>query len=111
MPTTTSHWDPADDPQHDIGPWHESPSSSRVSRYRFDYAAQALQVQWTNNKNAGYIYEGVTRDVFQNFSRAVSKGMAVNRVLNSFPYRPIDQEELDAPSNPNRKQLQSRVRS
>ena len=98
-----------DDTEHDLGPWIESPSSSRVSRYRFDYAEGALQVQWANGKNHGYIYRGMDRSTYQRFARAVSKGQMINRVLNGYPYEMMSVDEVNAPSNPNRNALSSRV--
>ena len=98
-----------DDTSHDLGPWIESPSSTRVSRYRYDYAEGSLQVQWTNGKNDGYVYRGLDRSTYQRFARAVSKGQMINRVLNGFPYERMTPEEVTAPSNPNRQALSSRV--
>ena len=106
---TGSPYQPSDDKNHDIGPWAESPQSSRVSRYRYDYATQQLQVQWTNGKNHGYVYEAVDRDGYQRFARAASKGKFVNRILNGHPYRLMTVDEVNVPSNPSRRALTSRV--
>lgn len=106
---STSPYEPEDFQRFDIGPWVESPSSSRVSRYRYDFANQALQVQWTNQKNHGYVYGPMDYEGYRAFARAVSKGKYVNRVLNGYPYRLMDPDEVDAPSNPRRQALTSRV--
>lgn len=94
---------------HDLSPWVETPNSSRVSRYRYDYATREIQVQWRNNKNDGYIYSGIDYETYRSFARAISKGKQINRSLNGFEYRPIEPEELNAPSNTRRRGLASRV--
>lgn len=99
----------SDDPVHDLGPWIEAPSSSRVRAYRFDYGTNEIQVTWRNNKNPGYVYRGTDRHLYIRFARAVSKGKMINRVLDGFFYEPISPSELNAPSNPNRQALSSRV--
>ena len=88
--------------QHDLTPWSETPQSSRVSRYRYDHQNAAIQVQWRNNKNHGYIYLEVPEEGYLMFVRAASKGKHINRALNNFDYRLMSPEELDAPSNDNR---------
>lgn len=95
--------------QHDLSPWTETPNSSRVSRYRYDYLNDAIQCQWRNQKNHGYIYLEVPYEGFRSFARAASKGRHINSTLNSYEYRLMSPEELDAPSNDNRG-LTSRVR-
>ena len=94
----------------DLSPWVECPSSSRVSRYRYDFANRALQVQWRNNKNQGYVYP-MEYDGYRSFSRIASKGRYINSPLNGVAYRPMDESEYSAPSNPNRNSLTSRVKS
>lgn len=94
----------------DLSPWVETPGSTRVSRFRYDHASRALQVQWTNNKNDGYVYDEIPYEVYRSFARATSKGRYINAVLNSFPYAPGNPEQIDAPSNPARRGLHSRVR-
>jgi hypothetical protein len=94
---------------HDLTPWVETPSSTRVSRYRYDFATREIQVQWRNNKNDGYIYRGADYETYRSFARAVSKGKQINRDLNGLEYAPIDPEELNAPSNTRYKGLSSRV--
>jgi hypothetical protein len=96
---------------HDLGPWAETPSSSRISRYRYDYAQRQIQVQWRNNKNSGYVYDDVPYEIFRNFARAVSKGKAINRSLNNFSYGAMQNQEYDLPSNIKRTAIYSRVRS
>lgn len=94
---------------HDLGPWQETPNSSRVSRLRYDYLNRAIQVQWRNNKNHGYIYEDVPYEGFRGFARVVSKGRYINSTLNGYSYRPMTVDEVDAPSN-DRRGLVSRAR-
>ena len=89
--------------QHDMGPWAETPASSRVSRYRYDYQNRAVQVQWRNNKNNGYTYLDVPYEAYRSFARAASKGKHINASLNLFDYRLATPEELDAPSNDQRR--------
>jgi len=95
---------------HDLGPWAETPASTRVKRYRYDYAQRQIQVQWRNNKNQGYIYEDVPYEAFRNFARAVSKGKAINRSLNSFSYGVMQGQEYEIESNAKRTAIYSRVR-
>lgn len=96
--------------QHDLGPWAETPVSSRVSRYRYDYMNRALQVQWRNNKNHGYIYLDVPYEGYRSFARVASKGKFVNSSLNLYDYRLMTTDEVEAPSNERRSTLSSRVR-
>jgi KTSC domain len=99
-----------DEGRYDLGPWTETPASSRVSRYRYDYANRSMQVQWRNNKNHGYVYEDVPYKAYVAFARAVSKGKRINTHLNSFRYGIADADDIQAPSNPRRSGLQSRAR-
>lgn len=94
----------------DLGPWVETPNSSRVSRYRFDYHNRATQVQWANQKNHGYIYEQMDYEDFRGFVRAMSKGQRINSHLDQFPYRVMTPDEVDAPSNMMRYGPTSRAR-
>jgi hypothetical protein len=95
---------------HDLGPWIETPSSTRVSRFRYDHLQRQLQVQWTNNKNHGYIYENVDYEGYRAFGRVASKGRHVNSTLNNYSYRPMMGEE-ELPSNEKRRGINSRVRT
>jgi KTSC domain len=97
--------------QHDLGPWTETPSSSRVSRYRYDYLNRALQVQWRNNKNHGYIYLDMPYEGYRAFARAASKGRHVNSTLNLYEYRLMSVDEVDAPSNDDRTGPMARARA
>lgn len=36
----------------DFGPWIETPNSTRVAKYRYDYLNDTMQVMWKNNKRA-----------------------------------------------------------
>jgi hypothetical protein len=96
--------------QHDLSPWAETPQSTRVSRYRYDHLNKALQVQWRNNKNRGYIYLEVPYETYRNFARVVSKGRRINTDLNDYDYRVMTVDEVDAPSNISRG-LTSRTRA
>ena len=86
----------------DLSPWAETPSSSRVSRYRYDYTNRTIQVQWRNNLNHGYLYQDVPYEDYRSFARVVSKGRYVNSTLNGYPYRLMTVDEVSAPSNEDR---------
>ena len=96
---------------HDLGPWVETPASSRVSRFRFDHLQRQLQVQWRNNKGDGYLYENIDYEGYRSFARVVSKGKHINAVLNGHTYRPMTPSEYDAPSNEGRRGIGSRLRT
>ena len=100
----------------DFGPWIETPNSTRVSKYRYDYLNDSMQVMWANNKRAqsgpssptavpGTVYgesangTPISYDMFRGFARAVSKGKSVNTMLNGWGYRGMSVDERDAPSN------------
>ena len=95
---------------HDLGPWIETPQSSRVSRFRFDHLQRQLQVQWTNGIGPGHIYENVDYEGYRSFARVVSKGRHVNSTLNGKVYRAMKGEE-DLPSNEKRQGIGSRLRT
>jgi hypothetical protein len=99
---TYVHDEAYNDDQHDLTPWAETPKSSRVSRYRYDYQNNAIQVQWRNNKNHGYIYLEVPPEGYLAFVRAASKGKHINFPLNSYDYRLMTPDEVSAPSNSQR---------
>lgn len=101
---------PVHDKDPDISPWINAPSSSRVSRYRYDHANGTIEVQWTNHKNHGYIYADADYETYRSFARAVSKGKRVNTHLNHLPYRLMDVTEVGVAPNPSRQGLTSRVR-
>lgn len=96
--------------QHDLGPWVETPKSSRVSSFRYDYLNRALQVTWRNNTNHGYIYLEVPYEAYRSMARAASKGRFVNSSLNGYGYRLMTPDEVQAVSNSARSGLTSRVR-
>lgn len=96
---------------HDLGPWIETSSSSRVKAFRFDHLQRQLQVTWRNNKNEGYLYEGVDYEGYRAFARVASKGKYINRILNGYTYRPMNSTEYEAPSNERRKGVGSRLRT
>jgi hypothetical protein len=88
-----------DEDQHDCGPWIPV-NSSRVRAIRYDYQNRAVQVLWVGRGDSrGYIYLDVPYERFRSFVRAASKGRYINSAMNSFDYRPMTPDELDAPSN------------
>lgn len=97
--------------EHDLGPWIETPQSSRVAAFRYDYLNQAVQVTWKAKKagDAGrpYIYFGVPYETFRGMVRAVSKGKYIARLGNN--YQPMEGEE-DYASNGARSAPTSRRR-
>jgi hypothetical protein len=94
-----------DQDQHDCGPWIEV-TSSRVAAIRYDYMNQAVQVLWVGRSTSmGYIYLDVPYERFRAFVRARSKGKYINSAMNSYDYRPMTPEELDAPSDERRSRL------
>jgi hypothetical protein len=95
---------------HDLGPWIETPSSTRVSRFRFDHLQRELQVQWTNGRNAGCVYHNVDYEGYRAFARVVSKGQHINSVLNGHGFDYMTGEE-NLPSNEKRKGIGSRLRT
>lgn len=91
-----------DDP-HECSPWVETPSSSRVRRFRFDFATSNVHVVWANSRGAvGHVYENVPSEIYRAFTRSSSPGGAVNSMLNGFHHRPITPEELNLPSSTRR---------
>lgn len=94
---------------HDFGPWAETPSSSRVESYRYNYATGDTQVKWRNGKTP-YEYNNMDYEAFRRFARAASKGKYINSTLNGFPYGPITDDDVSLPSNPKRRGISSRVR-
>lgn len=96
---------------HDLGPWIETPSSSRVSRFRFDHLQRQLQVDWRNNKSPVYIYEDVDYEGYRAFARVASKGKHINAVLNGYAYHPVRNDEDMLPSNEKRRGVSSRLRT
>lgn len=100
---------PPDVKRSDLGPWVDTPSSSRLARYRYDYDNRAIHVQWANGKGVGTVYDGVDYEGLRMFARAASKGQKVNTMLNNYPYHPMSQQEASAPSNTQRAGLWSRT--
>jgi hypothetical protein len=80
-----------------------------VRAYRYDYLNREIQVTWRNQNNPGYAYEDRSYEDFRAFVRIASKGKYINRVLN-FGYRRLTQDEVDLPSNPERRGATSRAR-
>ena len=99
----TPNDEPYESDEQDLGPWLETPQSTRVSRFRYDFGKSAIQVQWRNNKNHGYIYEDASFDVYQAMAITASKGRYVNSPLNGLPYRVMTADEVSASSNLSRK--------
>jgi len=97
------HDEAYDEEQHDCGPW-VGVNSSRVRSIRYDYQNQAVQVHWVGRPDSrGYVYQDVPEDIFNAFIRSNSKGKFVNSTMNGFDYRPMTVDELDAPSNDERR--------
>jgi hypothetical protein len=95
----------------DLSPWLETPSSSRVARMRYDHGNSAVQVQWTNGKNRGYVYGNFPYEQYRSFARAASRGKHVNYPINGrHPYRLMTGEEAGLPSNNRRRGIRSKVR-
>jgi hypothetical protein len=88
--------------QHDCGPWI-GVNSTRIDSIRYDYQNRAVQVTWANKpRERGYVYLDVPYERFRSFIRAASKGKYVNRAMNSYEYRQMTPDELDAPTNDKR---------
>jgi hypothetical protein len=94
---------------HDLGPWVETPKSTRVAAFRYDYHNSAVQVTWRNG-GPSYIYLEVPYEGFRSFVRAASKGKHINAALDNFGYRRMTPEEEHAPSNAERRAPMSRAR-
>lgn len=94
---------------HDLGPWIETPKSSRVDAFRYDYLNNAIQVTWRNG-GPSYIYLEVPYEGYRSMARAASKGRHINASLDNFGYRRMTPEEESAASNAERKAITSRVR-
>jgi len=97
--------------QHDLGPWIETPNSTRVARFRFDHLQRALQVQWTNGIGHGCVYSGVDYEGYRAFARVASKGKYVNSTLNGKEFEYMDETEAEVPSNEKRKGIGSKLRT
>lgn len=95
---------------HDLGPWIETPSSSRVKAFRFDHLQRQLQVTWRNGKGNGHIYDGVDYEGYRSFARVVSKGKYINSTLNGLTFWKMETEQ-EIPSNEKRRGLGSRLRT
>lgn len=95
-----------DEEKHDCGPWIGTPQSSRVRAMRYDYQNRAVQVLWAKRGDtSGYVYLDVPYEIFRAFARSGSKGKYINSTLNSFDYRQMTPDELDAPTNDKRSAL------
>lgn len=96
---------------HDLGPWVETPKSSRVEAFRYDYHNNALQMRWRDG-GPSYIYLEVPYEGYRSFVRSASKGRYINFAAdgNLGNYRRMTPEEESAPSNAERRALTSRAR-
>lgn len=102
---TYVHDEAYDIDQHDCGPWIEV-NSSRVGAIRYDYQNRAVQVLWMGKPDSkGYIYLDVPYERFRSFIRSSSKGKFINSAMNSYEYRLMTPDELDAPSNDTRSRM------
>lgn len=88
---------------HDFTPWVEV-NSSRMQRIRYDHATGNVQVDWGNG-NPAYVYREVGYEVWRSFIRASSKGKFINRRLESASssFDPVSTDEMELPSNGNRR--------
>jgi hypothetical protein len=86
-----------------MGPW-VGVTSTRVRSIRYDYMNSAVQVHWQGRPDSrGYIYLDVPEEVFNSFVRSGSKGKYVNSTMNAYEYRVMTPDELDAPTNDERR--------
>lgn len=92
--------------KHDLGPWVETPESSRVASFRYDFANDTLQVQWTNGRRP-YLYFDVSYERYRAMVRAASKGKYIPRLGSN--YQPMEGEE-ELVSNDKRRAPTSRAR-
>jgi hypothetical protein len=109
---------------YDFGPWIEVQQSTRLSRFRYDYAQGRLVVTWRTGK--GHVHttselgapveveEGEERPTesygattYRKFAIAVSKGKYVNNILNAFDFDVSTPDDLAAPSNPDRRTVKT----
>jgi hypothetical protein len=97
------HDEAYDEDQHDCGPWIEV-NSTRVEAIRYDYQNRAVHVRWSRS-NTPYIYLDVPYERFRSFIRASSKGKYINSAMNSYEYRQMTPDEIDAPSNDRRSRI------
>jgi hypothetical protein len=100
-----------DDVTSDLGPWIETPSSTRVRAFRYDYAKRETQVTWRNLKNEGCAYENMAYEDFRAFARIASKGKYINSTLTGGGFRYLTPTEASLPSNQRRRAISSRVRT
>lgn len=91
-------WDQAESRRLDCGPWIETPGSTRVRSFRYDFAQGNIHIQWRKG-GPGHVYEDVPFETFKAFTKISSKGHGINSMLNGFSYRRITPEELNAPAN------------
>jgi KTSC domain len=95
---------------HDLGPWVETPQSTRVSAFRYDFANDSLQVQWTN-RGRPYVYFDISYEQYRGMVRAMSKGKYVPNLGSN--YQPMEGDHAgaeDLPSNASRRAPTSRAR-
>lgn len=97
---------------HDLGPWIETPASSRVSAFRYDFANDSLQVTWTNSRRP-YVYFDISYEKYRSMVRAVSKGKFIPSLGSN--YQPLELSDHsgaeDLPSNDRRRAPASRART
>ena len=87
-----------DEDTHDFGPWVMTPKSTRVAGFRYDFANNAVHVQWADRGRA-YMYTEVPYEIYRSMVRSESKGKFINSTLGSFDFRKAEPDEDDAPSN------------
>lgn len=80
-PFNDDQFSPAADPRP--GEWLPF-QSSRVSQARYDSGLGQVHVVFRDG--TPWVYDGVPRNVWNNFRRSSSPGKFINRVLNNYPY-------------------------
>lgn len=81
-------WDPTR-PYPQIQTTSTDPERPRTIAAGYDPKNAILRVTFRNG--SVYEYLGVPPRVWSNFQRVVSPGKAINRVLNQYPYRPMEE--------------------
>jgi len=93
---------------HDFGPWIQTPKSSRVNSFRYDFAARLIHVKWRDGGRE-YVYTEVPYEIYRAMIRIASKGKFINQPLGAgYDFRKAEPDEINAPSNDERTAPRSR---